>query len=457
MCGIIYVKRKDNKPAYKSVLKRYRKQSHRGTQGYGYVAVKDDQVVSYKRAETEAEIVKMIEKETAPEILFHHRYPTSTPNVAEAAHPILVHNPEILGKDSYFVVHNGVITNDDELYEKHIKMGFEYTTELEMGFKTKSGHAYHTDSKWNDSEALAIETALALSGKKPEIDSIGAAAVIGFKIVGSKIQSRFFYHNYRNPLVIDNGDVMVAITSEGRGVAVPQLYVNLLSKDGSFIDHPAKILVPLAHKPTVTTGMPRPYEDDSWDNAGYRRTGYTPAGLPAAPPSSTTQGRMGFDRLLTSEERAAREQTDAEAMDFDEEDYGIGQPKFMSEGEMKKVSEILSFRNSLAYFGDDKIWEEYQEVSEACEKLEEHIAGFDAFVNDSDTMDDKVADHRVKLDTSLAKLKSYLESIEREITRRESLNRHIESRVQEQLSGPRTGEQDAMTEAIKHATKVIGF
>lgn len=90
MCGIVYVRRHDGKPAAKSVRKRYHNQKARGTEGFGYVAVQNGRVVSVARAQTEHEIMQKLEQETADEILFHHRMPTSGPNVEEMAHPILV-------------------------------------------------------------------------------------------------------------------------------------------------------------------------------------------------------------------------------------------------------------------------------------------------------------------------------------------------------------------------------
>lgn len=218
MCGIIYVQRKDGRPAGRAVAKRYRKQRSRGYEGFGYVAVTDNKVVAYERSHDEKEILEKLEKETAPEILFHHRFPTSTPNVAESAHPLFVEHDSF--GHSYYIAHNGVIRNTSTLYEKHEKLVIPYSTEMSRELHTRHGKQYVTGKMWNDSESLAVETALALEGKQTSIDSEGAAAVIGFKMKGDRVVERFFYRNSGNPLRRYEDKVLLGIASEGKGTLV---------------------------------------------------------------------------------------------------------------------------------------------------------------------------------------------------------------------------------------------
>lgn len=233
MCGIVAVKRKDGRPAYKAVLKRYRHQKFRGQNGFGYVAIKDNQVVSYQRAPTEHEIVKLLEKEDAPEIWFHHRYPTSTPNVEEAAHPILIEND--LLAHQYFVLHNGVIKNTKELREGHYKLGIKYNTEIMRGFTALSTKKHYTSElAWNDSESLAVETALAMDGLKKTIDTEGAAAVVGIQTKGRQVINRFFYRNDHHPLKFHEDKVMVTVTTLGAGEDLPTTLVYQLRDGGGY-------------------------------------------------------------------------------------------------------------------------------------------------------------------------------------------------------------------------------
>ncbi len=262
------MKRKDGRPAYKSILKRYRAQKQRGTQGFGYVAIQDNQVVSYQRAETEHEIVNLISKEKASEILFHHRQPTGTPNMLEMAHPFLVENS--LLDHQYFVAHNGVIRNTNELHEAHEKLGIEYSSEMLKAFVSKQGEQYIHGIAWNDSESLAIETALALDGKKKQIDTEGPAAVIGLQTKGKKVVNRFFFRNSLNPLKWHEDKVMITITSMGNGeVVLPEKIYKIQESGGGYAVLSEKFPPFLAYKPSIHSG----HSFGRWINGKWVRNG----------------------------------------------------------------------------------------------------------------------------------------------------------------------------------------
>src|SRR5688572_20172174 len=115
MCGIIYARRFDGKAVGEIVAKRYRAQRSRGHAGFGYAAV--GEAVAVRRAEIERHILEPLTASRASEILFHHRLPTSTPNVLDATHPIVVSHVSLTHE--YYVVHNGIIDNADELHATH--------------------------------------------------------------------------------------------------------------------------------------------------------------------------------------------------------------------------------------------------------------------------------------------------------------------------------------------------
>lgn len=414
MCGIVYIKRKDNKPAYKSVLKRYRAQASRGQQGFGYVAVKDNKVVSYHRAPTEAEIIKLLEKEDASEILFHHRFPTSTPNIEESAHPIVVDNPKVL-KHGYIFVHNGVITNTEELYDKHVEQGFKYNTEIQKGFVTAKGERFFDEFDWNDSESIAIETALALDGVKGDIDTRGAAAVIGFKLDREgNILERIFYRN-KNPLKYSSDATMTTLTSEGKGTDVDNVYVFQMNEDGSIERQKKQILTPWCYTYEKTSPALAPHEaDDSWGTGKYAGYGYQKHSTPNVP---ALPGR-GFQQLLTPEERAAREASEAqaaaveaaedEAFNFSEEDYGLpAQPDYQSIGEM------LAFTHAVDYLTEDKLWVEYEKCANLLFDVKSAIEGVDAYVENSDELGEGIMDERMSLSNHLEKLEKHLERLDK--------------------------------------------
>lgn len=253
MCGLVYVRRKDGKPANRSVRKRYYKQQFRGSSGFGYVAIRDNEIVSYKRAPTEHEIMNLLKQETAPEILFHHRFPTSTPNLEEQAHPLFVEGGNLT--HSYYIAHNGVIRNPASRKIEHEKLGFKYLTELKPFVQTvtKKFYSLFGEAKFNDSEALAVDTALALEERIRHIESEGAAAVIGLKIEGTKVTERFFYRNRGNPLIYHDDHVMTTLTSLGKGKEVEPIYIMRLKEDGSVEEHPAKVWTPWVYRDHLRT------------------------------------------------------------------------------------------------------------------------------------------------------------------------------------------------------------
>jgi len=225
MCGIIHVKKLDpNKKACKTVRKRFEAQRTRGTDGFGFVEIKNGVVVGVHRARTEKEIMKKLMESTAEEILFHHRIPTSTPNFVEATHPIFVSNK--LLKHDYYVIHNGVISNDDAMREDHLKLGFEYTTDITTKYETAQ-YIYTGDVIWNDSEAMAIDFAWSVERNVP-MDSVGSIALIALQVEKGtgKVLNLMWGRNLGNPLKMQKNDELFSLSSEtGESVDDDKLFV----------------------------------------------------------------------------------------------------------------------------------------------------------------------------------------------------------------------------------------
>ena len=168
MCGLIGVFSKRNKRAGQVAFELYTKQKGRGQKGYGYIALKNGKIVSIKRATDEDGIKSTLMKEDADAILFHHRLPTSTDNTLGTTHPIHVSHKSL--DSDYYIAHNGIIHNSHDLKIKHNELGFVYTTEHVMKnvAEYRNGMIEHIDStvsKFNDSEALAIEDSIEHRGQ----------------------------------------------------------------------------------------------------------------------------------------------------------------------------------------------------------------------------------------------------------------------------------------------------
>lgn len=213
MCGIVYCKRVDDKTAPKMVKKRYFKQKSRGSDGFGFVEISDK--VKVKRAEEEKEILTKLEESTAGEIMFHHRFPTSTPNFKEMTHPIFVKNDKL--DYNYYVIHNGIISNCDEMLKKHKRAGFNYTTLLRQVWElTKTNYTY--DYKFNDSESLAIDLALFIEGKIKTVRARGSVAFVVLQTTKTgKPVNVYFGRNIDNPLRVKKNDYFISVCSEGDG------------------------------------------------------------------------------------------------------------------------------------------------------------------------------------------------------------------------------------------------
>lgn len=220
MCGIIFGRRNNTLPVAKNIFKRYIQQQHRGQEGFGYVAIENGFVKGIKRFTDEKDVKKSLLEETSNEILFHHRFPTSTPNFKDLNHPIKVSNKML--KYDYYIVHNGIIRNPETLRTRHEKMGFEYTTvyqEIKV-CKTKTETKEELiEEQFNDSESLAIEIALSVEDKTEEIKAVGTIAFIAIQTnKKGKVVAIFYGRNEGNPLIVEKaGTDLVFIKSEGSG------------------------------------------------------------------------------------------------------------------------------------------------------------------------------------------------------------------------------------------------
>lgn len=401
MCGIVYVKRKDNKPAYRAVFKRYRNQQARGTQGFGYVAIKDNKVVSYRRATTEREIMSMLSKEDAPEVLFHHRFPTSVPNLVEAAHPLLVETTEL--SSQYFIAHNGVIRNYLELRRNHDRLKIPYTTDFVAGYTSQlSGKTYPSDVIWNDSEGLAVETALAIEGKKHSIDTEGSAAVIGLQVKDGVVIRRFFFRNNGNPLKYHEDRAMITLTSVGAGEEVDPLKVMCLKQEGGY--EPLGFL--FSPSTWRTYVPPRKGVYDPILREWVEQKPVPSLFLPQERKIGFRSHDPDWERDLPLEE-AVPYRSITELL-----------------GEAKKINNIRS--NVLISLSTDTLWEEYDKTLSSEEDLFETIAQVDSLVDSGVSVPSSVLENRNKLQEALDKVKKYQDALSGEITARESFQRKTE-------------------------------
>jgi len=208
MCGIIYAKNlTGNEPVNNIIKILYQNQKSRGQQGFGFVGMNAESIDTY-RAITEKEILGHLNAKGYDEMLFHHRYPTSTKNTIKSTHPFIIR----LNRKKYYFVHNGIIQNDTELQERHSKRKIAYKSQDEGLF--------------NDSEALAWDFCLWLNGKQSEMQARGTVAFICLETDDkNKAIKLYFYRNVDAPLRVYRDESLLVISSEGN---YPSLKENCL-------------------------------------------------------------------------------------------------------------------------------------------------------------------------------------------------------------------------------------
>lgn len=213
MCGIITVikKKEDGIPTSTTISGMLTQQISRGSEGFGYLGF-GDVVESYVRRETRPEIESVLEKSKSRSIMFHHRFPTSTPNYADCTHPIKVSHEEL--KHDWYLVHNGMISNDTMLHKKHLELGYEYETTCRKTISTKNFES--VKEQFNDSEALAIDIARYLEEKQPTIESRGSIAFVMARCKkGSHEIDAVFFGRNSSPLTISHTGNSLVLRSEG--------------------------------------------------------------------------------------------------------------------------------------------------------------------------------------------------------------------------------------------------
>lgn len=226
MCGILWVQSKKKKSAVKPLLKRFRNQEGRGTDGFGYVSVALDGTVSEViRATEEKDIIAALNNENSAAILMHHRSPTSLPNYEGATHPFVVKDARF--KYDYIVVHNGVIRNFELMFEDFKKDGYTFLSEMKSStihefVNTKEWYEFDEKNTINDSEAFAVDLAKNLEDKATYIRSTGTIAFIALQVdkETNKVVNLIWGKNEGNPLMLEDDKALFCLKSAGSGKPV---------------------------------------------------------------------------------------------------------------------------------------------------------------------------------------------------------------------------------------------
>jgi hypothetical protein len=208
MCGLIYAHSFLGLAVNDYIFDQYTAQKHRGQQGFGLF-----NGLQLARSATEERIINWLSKNQSSLIMFHHRTPTSTINVKQAAHPFTTRDyfgkkdkNNILIGTEYILVHNGWIANAKNLFIKHQELGINYQSLL-------------PDLTFNDSESLLWDFALWQEGRQDKLQASGPMAFMVAKLVDGEMTTLYFGRNY-NPLRMEITTDGLTLSSEGKGAMI---------------------------------------------------------------------------------------------------------------------------------------------------------------------------------------------------------------------------------------------
>lgn len=357
MCGLVYIETKDQTAAAHLVRACYEKQKSRGQQGYGFVAVDKDNKPLIGRSEGEAAIMAKLMPELSTAILFHHRMPTSTPNVIEGTHPIIVMHKSL--RHDYAVIHNGVIYNCDSLKRGHDEDGYKYTTLMQSYIKAGKHKSHVLAILFNDSESVSIEMAKAIDAGTGDLEHVqGWAALMCFQFEkGTHVVKALYYcTDDHSPMKKLDTEAFLKLSSQGEGEHVP---ANILFRRDWTTKATSERPFQIGHKPVKAImgfdanshnrarwGYDR--EDDAADISfsadGTRHEAVTPDEMddPMALVDTMNDMRSDQEELLADYEQAVKNQDTEEAAQLEYELAIISEDISFLQDRLKKVAEDIA-------------------------------------------------------------------------------------------------------------------
>lgn len=238
------------------MLDQFDKQKHRGRLGFGLYDRDYGHIV---KSPKERKALSWLARYPSSEIMFHHRYPTSTENTKSAAHPFSTR--KFFKGVNYILVHNGQVSNAWELKKAHDELGIVYSS-------------LQADGRYNDSEALLWDVSLYLQGKQDEMKAKGTIAFICMALYTDKTKDTLYFARNTNPLnMFFNKKKGLFLSSEGKGAPIlaHKLYsFKYLNKHMEY----KELLIPTNYVPTPPAKEPYKYslpnhadysDDEYWE------------------------------------------------------------------------------------------------------------------------------------------------------------------------------------------------
>lgn len=222
MCGIsaaFHFGARKKEPVNHEIMNTYEEQYGRGQEGFGLIRIgKLTEPVQVFRATEPIKALLDLYMNPMMMGIFHHRSPTSTKNSLGQTHPMCIEDEKL--EFNYATVHNGGISNSEEMYKKHKELDFLYRTYYETWYpyKASTARAVAPVGKFNDSESLAVELARFLENKIEKLETEGEAAFIVLQCTKDwKPIALHFGRSSGKPLNMLRGPSEMYLSSAGPG------------------------------------------------------------------------------------------------------------------------------------------------------------------------------------------------------------------------------------------------
>jgi glucosamine 6-phosphate synthetase-like amidotransferase/phosphosugar isomerase protein len=198
MCGIIGFVVNDCNGVLDRLESIYENQQSRGRQGAGFAIKRGKKIMRFRSQNPKTALKEIAKRQlrVGDMVLFHHRFPTSSPNKAKFNHPISSEDGSII------LIHNGHISNDKALY-KRMRATHQFETRYKTSKESKAGIT--------DSEVMvhSLEENLRSGGisggfRAMADDVDGNFAVACFIKPHNRI---FLFKNAHNPIIVSKDDV----------------------------------------------------------------------------------------------------------------------------------------------------------------------------------------------------------------------------------------------------------
>lgn len=193
----------------KVVLNQFEKQRTRGTTSFGFYLPTQDRLVHNIKESRIKSLLKRTRGQNT-EVLFHHRFSTSTPDVRNACHPF---STKTAFTNEYIGIHNGVVSNAWSLQREHKDLGIDY-----VSVQPPEGQF---SPKFNDSEALIYDIVRYIEGQTKGISAYGSIAFIIMKLSKTKKPLKLYFGTNRGDLYMKRTKNNMVISSEGSGALIP--------------------------------------------------------------------------------------------------------------------------------------------------------------------------------------------------------------------------------------------